>query len=159
MAKIAILSGSKFGQIKGTPGNSLQNTTETHGVDNSEFYQLPGFYSKPVDGVRGVVVECAGFDVIIASNDYRMTQDIEAGETLIYSVDSSGLIKGKMLIDKDGLFSVANETQNLKTIFDAFVDAVKGIVTTGSPTTHTIDAASQTALDNIKTMFAGLVKE
>ena len=158
MAKVAIISNPKLEQSQGAPGKSLQVDTEDHGIDNAEMYQLPGFYNLPHNGIQVVILDCNDNNIAVAAHDYNFNETIEQGETLIYSYDSDGVIKGKILIDKDGKFKFQNDTQDLKSLIDSLIDAIKNIITTGSPTTHTISPASQTALDGIKSDFADLLK-
>lgn len=158
MAKIVIIKNAQLKQFQGAPGKSLSVDIESHGSDNAEFFQIPGIFSKPQDDIQAVCIDCNGMNIVIAGHDYKYNQDIDKGETLIYSYDASGALKGKLLVDKNGLFKIENDDQSLKTLIDSLIDEIKGIITTGSPTTHTVSAASQAALDLIKADFAELLK-
>ena len=56
------------------------------------------------------------------------------------------------------LFEIDNVTFSLGGLMSDLIDAVNGIVTTGSPVTHTLSPPSIAALTAIKTKFAGLLK-
>lgn len=158
MAKIAIISKSRLEQSQGAPGKSIIVDVNGHGIDNAEFYQIPGIYNRPQDGITGLLLDCNGNNIVIAGHDYQLNESIEKGETLIYSYDSSGAVLGSVLFGSDGKIKMSNSSQDLKTLIDDLIDAIKNIVTTGSPTLHTVNAASQAALDVIKTNFAALLK-
>lgn len=158
MGKIAIITKARLEQSQGAPGKSLLVDIDGHGIDNAEFYQIPGIYNRPQDEIRGLVFDCNGNNIVVAAHDYNFDESIEKGETLIYSYDSAGAVVGSLLIDENGKMKIANASQDLKTLIDSLIDAIKAIITTGSPTTHTVSSASQTALDNIKTNFAALLK-
>lgn len=159
MAKIAILNNARLKQFQNAPGQSIAVDIEHHGTDNAEFYQLPGFHGRPQDGAECVVIDCNGNNIVIASHDYKFDTEIQKGETLIFSYDANGVIKGKILIGQDGKISLSNESKNFKILFDKLIDNIKDIITTGSPTTHTINAATQAKFDALKTEFAELIKE
>jgi hypothetical protein len=54
--------------------------------------------------------------------------------------------------------NIKNDSEELKGLIDDLIDAIKDIVTTGSPPTHTISAASQAQLIAVKTRFGLLFK-
>ncbi len=113
MAKIAIITNARLTQTQGTPGKSLLVDIEHHGSDNSELFQMPGFFSMPQDGVTGTVIDCGGGNnIIVSAHDYNFNEDIEKGETLIYSYDSAGVIKGKILINEDGEIIINDGTKS-----------------------------------------------
>ena len=110
MAKIVLISNARLKQLQGTPGKSLLCDIEHHGSDNAEFFQLPGIVSIPRDGIQGTVIDCNGNNIIISAYDYKFNETLEQGETLLYSVDSAGVLKGKILINKDGEIVVNDGT-------------------------------------------------
>lgn len=72
-------------------------------------------------------------------------------QALDLSGDAVGLIGG------DKKIRVKNNSEDLLTLLSDLIDAINAIVTTGSPTTHTVNAASQAALDAIKTRISNLL--
>ena len=58
----------------------------------------------------------------------------------------------------DKKIRVNNAVETLATIMSDFIDAINAIVTTGSPETHTVNAASQAALNTIKTRIGTLLE-
>lgn len=102
MGKIAIITRARLEQSQGAPGKSLLVNIDGHGIDNAEFYQIPGIYNRPQDEVRGLVFDCNGNNIVVAAHDYNFDEAIEKGETLIYSYDSDGVLQGKILINASG---------------------------------------------------------
>lgn len=102
MAKIAIITKARLEQSQGAPGKSILVDIDGHGIDNAEFYQIPGLYNRPQDGVTGLVLDCNGNNIIIAGHDYQFDESIEKGEMLIYSYGSNGAVVGKILIKING---------------------------------------------------------
>lgn len=102
MGKIAIISNARLEQSQGAPGKSFQVDIESHGIDNAEFYQLPGIYNKPQDNVTALVLDCNENNIVVAAHDYQFDETIEKGETLIYSYDDAGAIVGKIHIKING---------------------------------------------------------
>lgn len=147
MGKIAELSNARFRQFPNAPGKSVALNIEHHGQDSAEYYQLSGFHGKPHDGLSCVVIDCGGNNIVVASHDYRFAEEIQKGETLIFSYDSSGVIKGKILINAAGEIVVNDGTDfavkynALKTAFDQlksdFDAHTHGGVTSGSSSTST----------------------
>lgn len=112
MAKIVIISNARLKQLQGTPGKSLLVDIEHHGTDNSELFQMPGIFSMPQDGIQGLVINASGEDKVVAAYDYNFAEEIEKGETLLYSYDSSGVLKGKILINEDGEIVINEGTKS-----------------------------------------------
>ena len=155
MAKIAIISNARLTQTQGTPGKSLLVDIEHHGSDNSELFQMPGMFSMPQDGITGTVIDCGGGNnIIVSAHDYNFDETIQKGETLIYSYDSAGVIKGKILINEDGEIVVNDGTDfavrysaletafnTLKSEFDAHVHGgvLSGTASTGATTPSLAD--------------------
>ena len=111
MAKIAILRNSRLETFQGTTGKLHNVDIQHHGTDDAELYQQSGIYSRPQDGVSGVVIDCSNNNIVIASHDYKFDETIEKGETLIYSYDDSGVLQGKILIGIDGKITINNGTK------------------------------------------------
>jgi len=130
VAKIAIISNPRLIQLQGSPGKSLNVDLKTYGnnSDDSELYGITGVFSKPHDGARGLVIDTGGFNIVVATHDYTFDEEIEQGETLLYSYDDTGALKGKILIDIDGKIIVNDGTKYAArkddgTIVDAVTDS------------------------------------
>lgn len=159
MAALATLKNAVYRLFQGSPGKSLNVDLQTEGnsVDDGEHYHLPGFFSRPQDGLTGVVIDVKGLNIIIATHDYKLDISIDKGECLIFSYDADGNILSSVKCDKNGKVVVKNNTENLKTLINDLITEVKAIITTGSPTTHTVSAGSQALLDGVNTRFNTLL--
>lgn len=102
MGKIVIITNPRLKRLQAASGKSLLVDIEEHGTSDAEMYQNPGIYNKPQDGAVGVKLEISGMNIIVGAHDYKVDEDIEAGETLIYSYDDSGSILAKILLDASG---------------------------------------------------------
>jgi phage gp45-like len=152
MGKIAILSNARLKQFQSAPGKSIAVDIEHHGTDTAEFYQLPGFHGKPQDGAECVVLDCNGNNIVIATHDYSFGTEIEKGEALIYSYDSAGALKAKILLKVDGEIVINDGTDyavkfnELQTAFNKlksdFDLHTHGGVTTGSGSTSMTTAST-----------------
>lgn len=100
--KTVKIKNARLEQFQNAPGKSILVDTKSHGTDDGELYQQSGIYSRPQDNIDGVVVDCNGNNIIIATHDYRLDISLEKGEMLVYSYDSDGVMKGKHKIDIDG---------------------------------------------------------
>lgn len=73
-----------------------------------------------------------------------------------YDNEASLLHYGTTQIRLKDKIKLGNSTSDIKILFDNLIDAVKAIVTIGSPASHTLLPASQAALEAIKTQIAGV---
>ncbi len=144
------------------PGKAIVATTEAAGGQerSTEFYQLPGFAAGPTpDDVPVEVRVGTGGRIIVASQNYKITVDVSAGETLIYSTDAAGEnIKAQIKLDTDGNISINGEDKvfvthtELNTALQTFVTALNtslaskldGSGTTGALTLDISSAATTT---------------
>jgi hypothetical protein len=142
VAKIAIIRNARLEQSQGAPGKSLIVDIDSHGSDNSEFYQIPGIFHKPQDDTEVVIVDCSGNNIAIAGHDYKFDEEIEKGETLIYSVDAAGVLKGKILIDKTGNIILNDGTDfavaytDLKSAFDTLKGDLNNLISVFNSHVH-----------------------
>jgi phage gp45-like len=158
MALLSTLYNALSTVISGAPGKSIQVDVETAGMnqDDAELYHLPGLYSVPAEGIKGVMLDVGDNNIIIATHDYRLNKTLDKGETLLYSIDANGVIKASVLLNKTGEFIINdgtdyavkfNELQTafnqLKSDFDAhthpYVDTPIGASTTSATTASTAD--------------------
>jgi len=112
LAKIVIIKNARLEQFQGAPGKSILVDTDSHGTDDAELYQQSGIYSKPQDGLTGVVIDCMGNNLVIGTHDYNFDEDIEKGETLIFSYNNNGVLQGKIKIDINGNIIINNGTKS-----------------------------------------------
>lgn len=108
MAKLATLKNAIYRLFPGQTGKSLNVDLQTEGnsSDDGEHYHLPGFFSKPQDGLTGVVIDVKGLNIIIATHDYKLDISIDKGEALIFSYDADGNILSSAKCDKNGNFII-----------------------------------------------------
>ena len=117
---------------------------EHHGTDNAELYQSSGFHGKPQDGIECVVIDCNGNNIVIATNDYRFNIEIQKGETLVYSYDSSGILKAKLLFNASGELVLNDGTDyaikynELKTAFDQLKSDFNNLITAYNAHIHPV---------------------
>jgi hypothetical protein len=112
VAKIAILKNARLEQFQGAPGKSKLVDIEHHGTDDAELYQVSGVYGKPQDAINGLVIDCGSNSIVVATHDYNFDEDIEKGETLIYSYDADGSLVGKILINASGEIVINDGTKS-----------------------------------------------
>jgi len=136
---------------------SVNLKVENDNDSDAELYYLPGFFGRPHDGETGVVAGVSGFNIIIATNNYKINIPLEKGEGVIYSCDADGTILASAKCNKDGKFVVKNDTEDLKTIMNDLIAEVKAIITTGSPTSQTVSPGSQALLDAVDTRINSLL--
>lgn len=161
MGVLATLKNAIFKQTDDAPGKSINVDLQTIGdnSDDAELYHLPGVFSKPIDGTTGVSVDVGGNNIIVSTHDYRLNKDLDKGETLIYSLDSDGVIQGEIFIDNVGKIAIRNDSQSLKSLVDDLIDEVKALTTFGSPTFHQVSAATKANLDVIKSDFDDILRD
>ena len=84
---------------------------------NAEMYHNPGISSAPTKEDRVISIPVGtGTKVIIASHNYRIEVEPEAGETIIYSTNSKGdTVKSKIKLDNDGNIDLNGDTKKLVT--------------------------------------------
>jgi len=163
MALLSTLYNALSTVISGAPGKSIQVDVETAGMnqDDAELYHLPGLYSVPAEGIKGVMLDVGDNNIIIATHDYRLNKTLDKGETLLYSIDANGVIKASVLLNKTGEFVINdgtdygvkfNELQTafnqLKSDFDNFKALHKhGGVLAGTGTTTVSDMIDPSTAD------------
>lgn len=159
--------------ISDNKGKSLEIEAEALAGDNikNDMFYPPGIMSRPPDGTYALFVpynDSRSNGVIIGINNYKLSINIEKGETLIYSTDSSGNnIKSKIKLDNngdidyviDGKFAFDNNAEKLKVLIDDLIDEIIAIQTQGSPVNHVLNPSSIANFQSIKNRFANLLKE
>ena len=164
-AELATIDSTENAIKDAAPGKSIVAKSAGLGgaVTTAEMYQAPGIVSRPPKGARHVLVPLGSGRrtvVSVACKNYAVDVSVGEGETEIFSTSADGkTAKARILLGADGKIAAANEAEGLATLIADLIDAISDIVTTGSPTTHTVNAASTAALAQIKTRFAALLKE
>lgn len=154
-ANIFDISTTKKGQYPGdTEGDSLIVTGggSAQKGETAQQYGQAGFISNPPKS-KGIRLRIGSIDIIIAAYNYKVALPEHQGETKVYSTDADGNETGNLSLKQNGKFGYKNldQSEDLKTVLSDLIDAVKNIITTGSPTTHTVSTASKTALTTINT--------
>lgn len=80
-----------------------------------------------------------------------ITMDNDGTLTLTNSTNVS------IILTSSGKISLINNDEDLLTLIKNLITEIKGIVTFGSPTTHTVSTASKTALDDVSDRFEDLL--
>lgn len=119
--------------------------TDPDDIRGVQLDTLAGIDSNPPNNSRATVLDLGGYQVAVAVDD-QVTKTADQGESEIYS-SGSGVKLARVKCDKNGKIIAQNDLQTIKGLFADLVTVVKGIVTTGSPTSHVIDAATQALLD------------
>jgi phage gp45-like len=146
-------------KIQGAPGKSLVATVNGIGgtAADMEVYSSPGVFGRPIAGTQNVELTVGGMKIIVASHNYSLQKDIDTGETVLYSMDSSGALCATVHCKVDGTIVVENQTESLRAIVSDLIDEIVAIQTIGSPANHTVSPASQTNLNAIKTRAESLL--
>ena len=135
-----------------------------------------GFYAKAASG--RVLVFCQGgnydgFEILpILKADDVTLPELEEGDAALYTGVGSAVIAREAggievfakgggavkVIAEDGTFYFANGKNNICKILTDLIDEIKGLVTTGSQSTQTLNAASRQKLEvyknKVKELFA-----
>lgn len=152
------IKNPQYKNSQGVEGKSLNVDLETKGqnTDDGELYHLPGVYSKPHEDESGVVAQVGNDNIVIATHNYKLDKDVDKGNILLYSIDSTGTVKGSCLLNQNGEFIVNDGSRSavafdkLKEGFDKLVsdynaELIKiqaGITSAGGAYTPTSSTAS-----------------
>lgn len=79
----------------------------------------------------------------------------DGAENTFTVIDGAG---GTLKIS-DGLFTIQNKSQSLKTILETIIDEISGLKTVGLPSPHAISPDNQATLALVKTQISQLFKE
>lgn len=84
-----------------------------------------------------------------------LSRDIATGQEMAsFYFKADGAMD--LISSTDKLITLKNTVESFKTILDDLIEEIKAIKTFGSPTNHTIDPATITLLDAIKTRISTL---
>ena len=129
-------------------------------VKEVEFFQTPGLVSglTSSDEIVVIPIDGGGYNIGIASFNYKISISVTPGQTKIFSTDSSGLIKkAEIILDTNGKIKMSNSTQSIKSIMDEIIDELIDFKTFGTPANHTTDPSTVVNLNLIKTKIGQLL--
>lgn len=121
--------------------------------ETAQIYGGNGIINNPATGTIGLRINKGSLDIVVGQMNYNIPLPENQGETLLYSTDASGALKGQIYLNNDGTIKMDSGVEDLKTLFAEFIDEIKNIVTTGAPNIHTLNATSKANLDIIKNRF------
>ena len=135
VAELVKIARTALARYHSAPGNAVNvNGTGLGAVaKNGELYSVPGVFSRPRPGARGVTVEVGRGVVVVATHDYRVNINISEGETAIYSQASDGSVQARIDLDAAGKVGVSNAAgKDLKVILTALIQHVRDLATTNA---------------------------
>ena len=152
MGFLGIAETIKFDTKGSAPGKAVIIGTSA-GADQqrtSEMYHPPGISSAPTE--QDCIIETqigTGKRVSIASHNYRIEVEVNAGETIIYSTNTAGdTVQSQIKLDTDGNIELNGNDKKfvtyaeLKTGLDNLITALNSHIHTsaapGSPTTSPV---------------------
>lgn len=147
--------------------NVIKNATRFCSV-NEDSKGIPGDY------LLDFSLEQIGRNAVIGFVDVKNVSSVEDGEKRIYSRDSGGNIKAEVYlynngeialkndsaafsVSESGLFNLTNQVQELSSLIIELFSELRAITTTGGPTSHVIDAATQARLTALEQKFNQLI--
>ena len=129
-------------------------------VKEVEFFQTPGLVSglTSSDEIVVIPIDGGGYNIGIASFNYKISISVTPGQTKIFSTDSTGLIKkAEIILDTNGKIKMSNSTQSIKSIMDEIIDELIDFKTFGTPANHNTDPSTVVNLNLIKTKIGQLL--
>lgn len=129
-------------------------------VKEVEFFQTSGLVSglTSSDEIVVIPIDGGGYNIGIASFNYKISISVTPGQTKIFSTDSTGLIKkAEIILDTNGKIKMSNSTQSIKSIMDDIIDELIDFKTFGTPANHTTDPSTVVNLNLIKTKIGQLL--
>lgn len=157
------ISSTKIGQYPGDKaGDSIISTIAGTGEkgETAQVYGMPGFISNPPKGVKGLRIRVGSVDLIIGALNYSVPLPSSQGETKLYSTDSEGEETAKVVLTPSGKVGIKSEanSEDLKTVISDLITEIQNLVTTGSPTTHTVSPTSVANLTAINTRLSNVME-
>ena len=145
-----------------TEGESIIATGEASASkgETAQVYGMPGLIANPPAGIKGVRFRIGSLDIIIGALNYQVSLPADPGETKVYSTDTDGAETGNMALKQNGKLGYKNEllTEDLKTVLSDLITEIKNLITTGSPTLHTVSPASKALLTTINTRLGNVME-
>ena len=155
------IGSSKVEKIDRASGNSVianASGDAERGLD-AEVYGHHGFISRPSSRTRGVRIRIGSLSIVIAAYTYGVEPPENAGATKVYSTDADGVEKASVNLGNTGLVEIKNAAESISEIASDLIDVLVSLKTYGSPTQHSVDPATVTDLQAIKTRLSNLLGE
>lgn len=132
MGKLIEVSGVTFEQRAKAPGKAVVLKTKAAFVERTtELYHPPGISSAPIEKDIGAEIELGNVRLIIATHNYRIEVEPNAGEIIIYSTDSTGAtVMSQLKLDNDGHIDLNGSSKTfvthteLNTALQSFITAL-----------------------------------
>jgi hypothetical protein len=134
--------------LRRSPGEAVTIQVES-GLGESreiEYYQLPGISAGPTPQDRAATIEMNGFRVAVASHNYRVGVEPQAGELILFSTNADGSASQAMVrLKPDGNIDLNGDGKTLVT--HAELDtALQGLVDYINAHTHSgVSSGSSTS--------------
>lgn len=143
-------------------GGELSAKVEMYQNDNATARILnpPGVDARPLDDdfcFTEDSEDTEGGKDILGFIDPENEPVSEKGEFRVYSRIASGEIQAEIYIKKTGLTELENKVFKLSDLIGELFTEIKDITTTGSPTVHTVSAASKVKLTLLENKFKLLI--
>lgn len=124
--------------VKITEGEEtiIEFEKEQANTKSGDIYSTPGIDSPPLEDDKILLVQVPGSENYVAIGNLLIGRGAEAGETIVYSRDSSGAIQGKMYIQKDGTITF-NGGEDFAVAFNGILGELQKFQTAYNPHTHT----------------------
>jgi hypothetical protein len=85
----------------------MQVTDDASEDREVEYYQLPGIACGPTKEDRAASIDMRGYRVVVASHNYRVNVEVEAGQTRVYSTPADGSeVVSEIDLQTDGTIGV-----------------------------------------------------
>ena len=132
---------------------AISDPTDIHQL---QFMAHAGVDANPPDGSIATVVSLSRTWKVALGTDDGIVPETSAGEYEIYS-SADGKKVALIRCNVDGTIALQNRksdgtvNESLKAILDDLITAIDGIITFGSPGSHTLTQASKDALNAVKT--------
>src|SRR5574344_1419055 len=152
MEQIKVLSAAIK---KRTGAPAAQAVVQGKGIteQTAEVYPLPGLFVVPPNGAKLLLIplEAGKTRVAVGGVNYQVSISQEQGGTTLYSTTADGkTVKALIALSPKGLISIKNEQQSIETLLEELIDDISNLTTYGSPASHSVTAASQTKLTQLK---------
>jgi len=145
--------------LRRSPGAAITIQVESQLGETREieYYQLPGISAGPTPQDRAATIDMKGFRVAVASQNYRIEIEPEAGQVIIYSTNAAGDTEQARIglntdgtIDLNGTSKTLVTHSELDTALQAMLTAINANLAAkldgaGSPGTATLDISAANA--------------
>jgi hypothetical protein len=104
--------------LRRSPGAAITIQVESQLGETREieYYQLPGISAGPTPQDRAATIDMNGYRVAVASHNYRVEVEPEAGQVIIYSTNASGdTEQARISLNTDGTIDLNGTGKTLVT--------------------------------------------